>query len=587
MTTVDKTHQLADWRQRPLPLALQQYAAADTHYLLDIYERLKWDLQQQQQQQQQQGDSAIRDVLDKSRLVSLIRYAPEPFYVNGYQKLLRRGRHQLLPHQEAVLKAVWDWRDGLARRLDESVLYCLTNAQLMRLALAAPTALTQLQALFNPLPVVVLRHSQELLQVVQRAVKEEGNRNEADDHDDDDDDNNLEVSSSTVAATTSSAFFKPAHAEQKRRGMMSPVLGTEQLYEEAGWMTPSNKEQDGAEGNTDTTTTTDEDEKNEGTAASGKPNKLLSVHASNRDYRSSKEAGAGRGSTADGMGSVRAAGNKSVEEESKHAREQASRIQSGMAAQKKSIPAVLGLVASEVVSEEDDIGGNTANDPQPPTDDTTTGGLEQDFRIPRSIREIYMISNRNRRNKKTGTPTPERGVTPTTEKEREELAKAEALLAQSGDAVAAYFDDTDVAPGKRPRTKSGSGESSPDPTSLANMPSKEEDMAFMKDIGWIKGNEDVESLTKLRQGRGRGYEGGDLPASVVGVTYNPGRPNPFFAGAAMQGGALAQQGGGKSDRSSKRGGGGNKGKQSNRNRGGQQQERPEKKDARSHAYRKR
>ena len=43
-----------------------------------------------------------------------------------------------------------------------------------------------------------------------------------------------------------------------------------------------------------------------------------------------------------------------------------------------------------------------------------------------------MISNRNRRNKKagvrSGTPTPERGVTPTSEKEREELAQAEALV---------------------------------------------------------------------------------------------------------------------------------------------------------------
>jgi hypothetical protein len=58
-----------------------------------------------------------------------------------------------------------------------------------------------------------------------------------------------------------------------------------------------------------------------------------------------------------------------------------------------------------------------------------------EFRIPRSIREIYMISNRNRRNKKTGSPTPERGVTPTSEKDLEELAKADALLEEHGDAV--------------------------------------------------------------------------------------------------------------------------------------------------------
>ena len=37
----DKKYQLADWRVRPLPEELLQYARADTHYLLYIYDRLK------------------------------------------------------------------------------------------------------------------------------------------------------------------------------------------------------------------------------------------------------------------------------------------------------------------------------------------------------------------------------------------------------------------------------------------------------------------------------------------------------------------------------------------------------------------
>ena len=40
----DKKHQLSDWRQRPLPDAMLSYARSDTHFLLDIYDRLREDL---------------------------------------------------------------------------------------------------------------------------------------------------------------------------------------------------------------------------------------------------------------------------------------------------------------------------------------------------------------------------------------------------------------------------------------------------------------------------------------------------------------------------------------------------------------
>ena len=639
----DKSHQLADWRQRPLTFEMRQYAIQDTHYLLDIYERLKWDLAQQQ------SSEAIAQVLDVSRQVCLIRYTPAPFYPLDYRKLLlQRGggassrrntnnNYDLQPHQEAVLRALWDWRDQTARQLDESVQYVCSNQNLRRMALAAGNVVTAtgLQAMFHPIPPLVLRFSQEILELIQGAVQESkaqtaqqqqqqedvlsggGEEEEADDEDDDDDE---EVSGNTGnrVGAPSSAFFKPANAEkdQKRRGMMSPVLGTEALYKHAGWMTPldfRNQARDDDDVERTTTTTTDDDDED----GSGKPKKLLSVHASNRDYRTTNKdldgsanaaSGENRGRSVDGMGSVRAAASPNrpdtssskLEEDAKGARESASRIKSGMALQKKSIPAVLGLIASEVSEgEEADAAATTdATNKDEGEDQPEDGaaGLEQDFRIPRSIREIYMISNRNRRNKKTGTPTPERGVTPTSDKEREELAAAEALLRERGEAVAGYFDDAlDESPEKRARTKSGSStkseESGPDQTANSNMPSKDDDLAFMKEIGWIKSNEEVEGLLKQRQGRNRGgggYEaaadgsGGEGPAAVVGV-YNPGRPNPFFAGAALQGGPLTQQGGGvaKPDRSKK--GSSGKSKQ-NRNR---QQERPEKKDSRTHAYRKR
>jgi ribonuclease D len=43
--TQDKTHQTADWRLRPLPQVLQQYARGDVHWLPYLAGRLVAELQ--------------------------------------------------------------------------------------------------------------------------------------------------------------------------------------------------------------------------------------------------------------------------------------------------------------------------------------------------------------------------------------------------------------------------------------------------------------------------------------------------------------------------------------------------------------
>ncbi len=40
----NKAYQLADWRQRPLSANMKLYARTDTHYLLEIYDKLRVSL---------------------------------------------------------------------------------------------------------------------------------------------------------------------------------------------------------------------------------------------------------------------------------------------------------------------------------------------------------------------------------------------------------------------------------------------------------------------------------------------------------------------------------------------------------------
>lgn len=497
----DKSHQLADWRQRPLPDEMLQYAAQDTHYLLDIYKNIKADISKHK-------ETTVESILDISRKVCLIRYTPEPFDRDGYRKLLRvRGRSstELTSRQKSVLKALWDWRDKTARRHDESLAFVCTNSQLLRLALAASSSFSanRLQALFHPIPPLVLEHSTEILDCMLQNEE------------------------------PSDTFFKPAVTE-RHRDLMSPVLGTEALYTIAGWMTPMPSDV-GVEdvGDDDF----DEEEEEE-------------------EVREALNSSLERARSLDGC-SLATETNSVDFDRSLNV---SSQVQDTSDSRKTAIPTILNLVANSKS------GSNPTDHKAEAKSDAASEAQDEadiEFVIPKSIREIYMISNRNRRNKKTTSPTTEEKPLV----DADELEKAEEILQMHGQAVAGYFDSLSVPISKRARTKSESGresaesvpENSKDKNASSNpvMPSKEDDLSFMKEIGWLNQGEDMPSLL-----------GRDLKEPPS---------NPFFAGSALLGGALHGNKQGLARKNT------DKQPKAKQNR----KEKPEKRDGRTFAYRKR
>lgn len=65
---VDKQFQRADWRIRPLPQEMLNYAKEDAHYLCYVFERLKQDLMLNE------DDNLLSTVWETSKLVCLTRY---------------------------------------------------------------------------------------------------------------------------------------------------------------------------------------------------------------------------------------------------------------------------------------------------------------------------------------------------------------------------------------------------------------------------------------------------------------------------------------------------------------------------------
>ncbi|GAX20968.1 exosome complex exonuclease RRP6 [Fistulifera solaris] len=589
----DKSFQLADWRKRPLSEEMQQYAIQDTHYLLDIYNCLLYDLDHS-------TNTSVERVWRASQNISLSTYKGVPFSPNGYQKLLRqRGRNvqQYTPVQQLALQRLWDWRDATARVLDESVPYIITNAVLLRLATALPTSTAALQTLFNPMPPILWQHATDVTQLLQRLVHHQ--LQQLQDNDDDQEEDELDVNDTAGAEGEDdgqgddddeeeeieedqrnlhrSAFFKPASGET-RDGFVSPVLGTEALYKQAGWMTPNEQQQEKAIA---TSTSATEDESID--RVDGKPKRLLSVHPSNQDFRSGScmEHSIGRGRSVDGMHTVRAirahstspVPNEAITSDDDQQQQRLREQSQALLGQKQPIPVILGMIspANDKDDEEEEAVDVRTKEEPGEADDT-----DEELTVPRSMREIYRISNRNRRNKQTGSLTPERGMTPTDDKERNELVKAELLIKERGAAAQAYFESSP----KRPRTQTGreSEESVPQENN------DDEDISFMQEIGWIKDPKEAEEMLETRFGVPK-QSPRQTPVeytNAVGVLSAQPSNNPFFAGAALAGGTLTHN----FARSSRKTNTSNVSKPKPTNNSRRQQERPEKKDGKSHAYRK-
>jgi exosome complex exonuclease RRP6 len=172
-----KQHQLADWRVRPLGTDLFEYARADTHFLLYIYDNMRNELVERSDFSDPERNK-VQDVLLKSKETALQRYE-HPVYdtelglgSSGWHKLIMRTPAQFTPQQFSVFRAVHRWRDTLSRNEDESPLFIMPNHAVFSIARAMPA---DKPALFNAIQHVshIIRgKADELVGVITEAKTE-------------------------------------------------------------------------------------------------------------------------------------------------------------------------------------------------------------------------------------------------------------------------------------------------------------------------------------------------------------------------------------------------------------------------------
>nr|POE64875.1 exosome complex exonuclease rrp6 [Quercus suber] len=174
-----KQYQTADWRIRPLPQELFDYARSDTHYLLYIFDCMRNELIQKSDFSiPDHENDKIWDVLRRSNETALQRYE-HPVYdtqfgqgPSGWYKMFSRTSLSLSKEEFSVLRAIHRWRDETAREQDDSVHYIMANHQIIALARAMPTSRTDLFSALSPCSVTVRLRADELVTVIAKAKAE-------------------------------------------------------------------------------------------------------------------------------------------------------------------------------------------------------------------------------------------------------------------------------------------------------------------------------------------------------------------------------------------------------------------------------
>ncbi|XP_026224754.1 exosome component 10 isoform X2 [Anabas testudineus] len=161
----DKRYQLADWRIRPLPDEMVQYARTDTHYLLYIYDSMRAQLLEFHHGQ----PGLLQSVWNKSKDISLKKYLKPIFTEESYLELQRKQKKSFNTQQLTAFRLLFAWRDKLARQEDESTGYVLPTHMMSKISEELPKEPQGIIACCNPVPPLVRQQVNELHLLVQQA----------------------------------------------------------------------------------------------------------------------------------------------------------------------------------------------------------------------------------------------------------------------------------------------------------------------------------------------------------------------------------------------------------------------------------
>ena len=157
---LDKRFQRADWSARPLSPEMLAYAAADTHYLLQLRDILRDHLAER---------GRLGWAQEEFALLEDIRGGASDQAEPGWIRL--KGAKALKGRELAILREIWEWREEAARRADRATFRILNNEPMLAMAKTPPTDMAALKAIPGVSSDQAERRGRDLLAAVKRGLQ--------------------------------------------------------------------------------------------------------------------------------------------------------------------------------------------------------------------------------------------------------------------------------------------------------------------------------------------------------------------------------------------------------------------------------
>jgi ribonuclease D len=157
--SLDKAQTRTDWSRRPLTPEQLAYAADDVHHLLLLHSELAAGLEA--------TGRAAWLAEDALALEDPALYRTEPG--EAWRRLKGLGR--LRPPEQAVARAVAEWRERRAIESDKPRGWILADEALYALATRAPRSVADLESIQSLPPSVVRKRGEELLRIIGGALE--------------------------------------------------------------------------------------------------------------------------------------------------------------------------------------------------------------------------------------------------------------------------------------------------------------------------------------------------------------------------------------------------------------------------------
>jgi ribonuclease D len=157
---LDKRFQRADWSARPLSADMLAYAAADTHYLLQLRDILRDHLTER---------GRLGWAQEEFALLEDIRGGVSDNAEPGWIRL--KGAKALKGRELAILREIWEWREEAARRADRATFRILNNEPMLAIAKSPPADIAALKTIPGISSDQAERRGRDLLAAVKRGLE--------------------------------------------------------------------------------------------------------------------------------------------------------------------------------------------------------------------------------------------------------------------------------------------------------------------------------------------------------------------------------------------------------------------------------